>query len=328
MTKKILITGRLADQAKQLLTDEGFEIVQYGHRDLINENDLVEALSGVYGYILGGDEIVSENVIKQTNNLKVISFLGIGYQTFIDAHAAKQKGIFVTNTPGANKQSVAEMAIGLLLSAQRQIVNLDQKIRDGVWQSYQSTELKGKTIGIIGMGEIGKCVAHIASLGFNMNVLYNSRRRYEDVEQKLNAKFVSKEELCKLSDYITLHISYDPKNPVTASYIDEKSIKLMKPTAIIINTARPETIDGHALYEALSNNKISCAAFDGYYTEPNVPTTENDQFRLTSLSKDKFIVTPHVAWSTREADINMCIIAAESIIEISKSDWNKNIVNN
>lgn len=160
-----------------------------------------------------------------------------------------------------------------------------------------------------------------------MRVIYNSRSPHPEAEKEFHATYVSKEELCKEADYISLHLSYDPQNPETKNYIDEKCFACMKSHVIIVNTSRAEVIDGAALYQALHNNTIRCAAFDGYYTEPEIPTKENDPYGLIFLPTDKFIITPHNARNTKEASTKMYMMAAQNIIDIAQTGTSKYIVN-
>lgn len=323
----ILITGPFDENVLLKLKEEGHTITKYGPRDLIDEDDLIKALDGINVYIFGGDELATKKVIMATTTLKHIAFLGAGYERFVDTPTATSKGIIVTNTPGANKQAVAEMAIGLMFAAKRRIPFLNQSTKDGNWEAKQTNDIRNSTVGIVGMGHIGSLVATIMYQAFGAEILYYSKTRKLDIEEKIKAKNVSLEDLLKNSDIISLHTIYDPSTLSTKDLINESEFKIMKNNAILINTARAEIVNGYALFNALNNNQIASAGFDGYYTEPNPITPENDIYKLSSLSSDKFILTPHTAWRTFESVINMCAMAAEAVISIDHKEDYAYIVN-
>ncbi len=316
--KKVLITGNLEPMAMEMLKQKNYQIENFGPRSLLDEKDLIKSLIDKDAYILGGDERVTSSIIASTNSLKVISFLGTSPERFIDISTALSKKIFVAKTSGANTQAVAEMTLSLLLCARRNILFLNCQTHKGIWPTYQSQELQHHTLGIIGMGAIGQRVAEIAHFGFGMHIIYFSRKQKKEVEAKLGAKRVSLDELLQSSHMVSIHCSYDPRDPQTKGLIGSRELHLMSSDAILVNTASPHIVDGESLYEALQSRIIACAAFDGYYTEPHEPTRENDPFCLLQLPDTAFILTPHVAWRTLEADVRMSVIAAENVIKILK----------
>lgn len=293
---RILFTANTFTDEKILeLKNKGFEIIP--QRGDLSEGELIEALKGVDAYIAGGDEIATKKVIKSTSNLKIIAFLGAGYERYIDVKAATEKGIVVTSTPRANAHTVAEHTIALILDAVKQITSLNNDTKEGGWNKHKTWNLKGKTLGIVGMGAIGSDVAGILHNGFGMSILYFNRSSKPEIERELGARKVELSELFEKSDVVSLHISYSDE---TINLIGEKELNLMKPDSVLINASRAEIVNAKALYQALVTNKLTTAAFDVYYKEP-VPKPEEDEYKLLSLSDNKFIITPHTAYNSVDA---------------------------
>ncbi|MEK7504583.1 MAG: NAD(P)-dependent oxidoreductase [Patescibacteria group bacterium] len=299
---KVIFTGcPFSDETIRFLWDSGIEIIK--QPDNLSEEELIKALSeGIEGYVLGGYEIATQKVIESTSSLKIMSFLGAGYENYLDVKAATSKGIAVTNTPGANAQSVAEFTVALILNTVKQISELNKNIKEDHWKPQQLWDLKGKTVGIIGFGHIGKKVAEILEKGFGMKILHYSRTSENSTPL---------DKLLSDSDIVTIHI---PLNSESTNLISAEKLKLMKQGAILINTSRPQIVDGHALYESLVNNKIACAAFDGYYQEPLI-SVEKDEFKLSSLPNSKFILTPHNAYNSSDAMLKMGEMIIESLTD-------------
>ncbi|AEM77860.1 hydroxyacid dehydrogenase [Thermoanaerobacter wiegelii] len=240
--------------------------------------------------IILGDAKVTKETIVGANKLRVIGRLGVGIDN-IDTEACKQKGIVVVNTPGENAISVAEHVFGLILAVSRRLTCLDKLIREGRWKEkikYEGIELFGKTIGIIGMGAIGKEVMRIA-LGFGMNVLYNDIEENKNIQRE-NVMYASLESVLSKSDIVTLHV---PLTQKTYHLINREKIKLMKQGAILINTARGAIVDEDALYDALSEGLIGGAGIDVYTSEP---LYTHKFFKLENV-----VLTPHVGDFTKEA---------------------------
>lgn len=263
----------------------------------LTDDQLIAALQDVDAYILGGYETASRRIIESAPRLKVIAFYGVGYESYVDATAATEMGVAVTNTPAANAQSVAELTIALALGAARKLIHLVDRTRNGEWMELRGWNLSGKTLGIVGAGSIGTRVARIAHSGFGMNILYSGPRRKPDFEREFQARHVELDELLQASDVVSLHLNWTPER---RSFIGAREIGLMKENAILVNTARAALVDPHALREALSESRIGAAAFDGYFQEP-VPAPEADEFGLLSMSNELMIVSPHTGWNTEDA---------------------------
>lgn len=268
----------------------------------LTEDELIPLLNDCDGYIAGLD-FITEKVINSCPKLKVISRYGVGYDR-VDIKAAKTKNITVTNTPGANSEAVAELTFALLLSVARKIPYLDDSTRNNKWIRSTGVELSGKTIGIIGLGAIGKIVARCAK-GFNMNVIAYDPYIQESycIEHQIeNSTF---DELIQKADVITLHL---PLNENTLHLVDKEAIMKMKASTIIINASRGGIIDEDAAYEALLQGKLGGLGLDAFEIEPPV---NSPLFNL-----DNVVVTPHTGAHTIEATQNMASIAVKNTIDL------------
>lgn len=293
--KKVLFTQcTFSDEEINNLKKNGIEIIK-APGDL-SEKELINKLQGCWGYICGGSDKATNNVIANTS-LQLIIFYGTGYENHIEVNVATAKDIVVANTPKANAYTVAEYTVAHILNAVKRITESNNKTKKGLWDRNRSWLLKDKTLGIIGLGTIGTYVAEIMKNAFDMDILYASRTKKEEAEGKLKAKKVSLSELMKRSDVVTIHASYSKE---AENMIGVKELSLMKPNAVLINCARAELVDGKALLKALKKGSLALAAFDTYYKEP-APKKINDKWGLLSLPDNKFIITPHTAYNTKEA---------------------------
>lgn len=298
----------------KLLSQYADEIVLNPYGRPLKENEFKELVLGVDGVIAGLDYYTAEAINEFPDTLKVISRYGVGYDR-VDLKAAGEKDIAVAFTPGANNESVADLAIGLMLSVARKIPQLDRKVRNGEWAHIGGIELSGKTIGIIGLGAIGKAVAARAK-GFSMKVMAYDPFMNKDYAKNNDIISTSLEELIEKSDVITLHI---PVNESTKNIINKESISKMKNGAILINTARGGLIDEDAVYEALKNNKLYGLGVDAFSIEPPV---NNPLLKL-----DNVVATSHVGANTTEAAEKMGLLAVNNLISILKGEECAYIVN-
>ena len=204
-----MFTGdNLTKDERQALAKQGYQIDAYDTN--LNTNKIVELINtnSYDGYILGGDEILDSDTISQFGqNLKVISFYGVGYEAYIDTIATSNKGLLVANTPKTNTNAVAEHTIALILASTRNIVHNNNNLKIGIWEKEKINDLCGLTIGIIGMGAIGTQVARTLYYSFGANIIYYSRTRKQDLEKEINMRYVSLDELYTQSDIISLHCS-------------------------------------------------------------------------------------------------------------------------
>lgn len=317
MSFKVLVTstsfGKVVKDPVELLDKKGYQIVWNELGRPLKENEVMERIKGVDAYIAGLDEITAK-AIEAADKLKVISKYGAGIDN-IDVEAATKRKIIVTNTPGTNTEAVADLTFGLMLAVARKIPQADESTKKGEWEKFFGSAVYGKTLGIVGMGDIGRSVARRAR-GFNMRVIYWSRRRKSDIEEETGANYTDLKSVLKEADFVSLHLALTPE---TKNIIGEDEIKLMKPTAFLINTARGPLIDEDALYRCLKEQVIAGAAVDSYVTEPPKGSP--------LLSLTNIITTPHMGGYTYEALRNMGMTSVENIIDVLEGRKPKFVVN-
>jgi len=271
---------------------------------IADPQNVLERIDEVEGILsLLSDPIRAER-LETAKKLKVVSNLAVGYDN-IDVAWCTHHGIAVGNTPGVLTDSTADIAFGLIIAASRNFHEASLDAEEGRWYGWSLTgwlgmELSGKTLGIYGMGKIGKAVARRA-FGFGMKVIYHNRKPVEDVD---NAVWVSFDDLLAQSDVLSLHC---PLTAETNAVINAAALKKMKPSAILVNTARGKVIDQNALVAALKDGTIAAAGLD--VTDPEPLPKEHELYRL----KNCFVV-PHIGTSTREARQKMAKIACDNLI--------------
>jgi len=282
----------------------------------LTKEELKQIIRGVDALIVGIDRI-TDDVLKHANRLKVIANHGVGFDN-IDLEAATKRGIPVVYSPHANADSVADFTLGLIIALLRKMVDAHLATKSGKFRlkKFLGVELCNKVIGIIGFGQIGSRVAQRA-LSFGMKVITYDPYVKGEVLAKFNARKVSLEELLKTSDIITIHV---PLTEKTRNLIKEKELKLMKNSAVLINTARGGIVNENALYKALKERWIAGAALDVYEKEP--PKKDNPLFKL-----DNIIVTPHIAFFTKEAVHRMDMMIAQDVVNVLQGKKPKNIAN-
>lgn len=281
----------------------------------MKEEELIAELSKVlpvHGIIVGVDPI-TRKVIESLPDLKIIAKHGVGVDN-IDLVAVKERGVIVTNAPGSNSESVADLTWALILAAARQIPKADRVTRQGRWDRLVGYEIYGKTIGIIGTGQIGLAVARRAR-GFNMKILAYDKFPNEKAAKEIGITYVSLEQLLKEADIITVHV---PLTDETRGLIGRNEFEFMKRTAIFINTSRGEIVDEEALYEALKSNRIWAAGLDVYSKEPPIGNP--------LLELENVVLTPHLGAYTVEANLKMGMAAAKSIVQTFKGEDPENRV--
>lgn len=268
----------------------------------LTEDELLPLIKDCDGYVAGLD-FITENVINACQNLKVISRYGAGYDR-VDINAAKMKGIVVTNTPGVNAEAVGELAMALILSAARKVPHLNSSTRGGEWIRVQGMELKNKTLGIMGLGAIGKVVARCAK-GFEMNIAAYDPFINEAYCQEHHIKICTFDELLKESDVISLHL---PLTDATKHIIGKDAFAKMKPNAILVNTSRGGIIDEEAAYEALKEGRLGGLGLDAFETEP--------PHNLALFEFPNVVATPHTGAHTQEATNNMAATSIQNMIDV------------
>jgi D-3-phosphoglycerate dehydrogenase len=301
---KILVSDKMAEEAIQVLKDAGHEITyeEYDANTLLKEIPKYDALM-VRSRTKAIKEVVEAGA---KGNLKVIGRAGIGVDN-IDIETAGKLGIPVVNSPTGATASVAELTIGHMLSLSRHIARADKTMKKGEWAKKQlkGFELGGKTLGLIGTGNIGKYTAKLAQC-FGMKVVgYDPFISKEDMTKDDIQKIEKLDALMKKSDYISLHL---PHIPATHHIVNKEMISKMKPSAYLINCARGGTVDEKALYDALKQGKIAGAALDVYESEP---PEKSPLFEL-----DNVVLTPHLGASTKEGQIKAGTVCAEQINKV------------
>lgn len=300
--------------AVKLMEQFAGEIVFNPYDHPLAEGEILPLLEGVDGYIAGLDYITENVINKAPDTLKVISRYGVGFER-VDIKAAGEKGIIVTNTPGANSESVADMAIGLMLAAARKITFLDSQVKAGRWPRTSGKEIYKKTMGILGLGAIGKAVA-LRAKGFSMDILAYDPYFDENFAGEHKIKKCTLEEVISSSDFITLHL---PVTESTRNIIDEDSIKNMKDGVVIINTSRGGLINEQAMYNGLKSGKIAGLGLDAFDKEP----PENSAL----FEFENVIATPHAGAHTAEAVDKMALMSAENAIAVLSGKECRYIVN-
>lgn len=277
-----------------------------------DEDNIIKQVSDVNAIIIRANGSVSKNIIESAPKLKVIGRHGVGLES-IDLKAAKEHGIRVVYTPVANTESVAEHFAALAIMLAKKMRIADMALRKGDWKArYEliGTELYEKTLGVMGLGRIGKKTAYICYHGFGMSVLYYDVVNYPDAEKELKAKRVGLEKLFTESDFISINLSLLPQ---TRGLINADLLKLMKPTAFLINMARGPVWNEADVVKALKENWIAGVGSDVYEVEP--ASAENPLF-----SMDNFVGTPHMSAHTEESMIRMSMVARDVIAVLEGRD--------
>ena len=321
MTKpKVYVTRLLPGEALDRLREE-CEVDLNTEDRAPSKEEIIEHVRGKDGLLcLLTDKVDSEVMDAAGPNLKVISNYAVGFDN-IDVEAATERGIVVTNTPGVLTETTADLAWALLMAVARRIVEADKFTRAGKFKGWSptlllGTDVYGKTLGIIGFGRIGRAVARRAK-GFDMRVLYyDVERAPEEVERELNAQYVDLETLLKESDYISIHT---PLTPETRHMIGERELRMMKPTAYLINTARGPIVDEAALVRALKEGWIKGAALDVFENEPELTPG------LAEL--DNVVLAPHIGSASTETRSKMADMAVDNLLSVLRGERPENIVN-
>jgi len=290
------------DEALERLREHA-EVILHNTR-AESEEELISRLREAQGVInIRAYSKFTPEVFAACPELKIISVLGIGTDN-VNLEAAERHGVLVCNTPGYSAVSVGEHSLTLMLAAARQIPRLDSELRGGNWTRLPMTQLHGKTLGVIGFGDIARQVALIGR-GIGMDVISWTFNPSDERARKHNVRFVGLEELLSTSDVVSINIRSSPR---TQGLIGARELKMMKPTAILVNTARGAIVDEAALVEALKSGAIAAAGLDVFTTEPLPPDSP-------FLSLPNVVVTPHTAGITPEATAAGNRMVVDNIIQ-------------
>jgi D-3-phosphoglycerate dehydrogenase len=303
MPAKVLISDALSPAAVAIFKERGLE-VDFQPNLGKDKDKLADAINGFDGLAIRSATKVTAKLLEKANGLKVIGRAGIGVDN-VDIPAATARGIIVMNTPFGNSITTAEHAVTLMLSLARQIPEADASTRAGKWEKnkFLGVEIFGKTLGIIGCGNIGSIVADRA-LGMKMKVIAYDPFLSDERARDLGVEKVALEELLRRADFLTLHT---PLTEKTRNIINAETLKLTKKSLRLINCARGGLVDEAALFEALSSGRIAGAALDVFTTEP---ATASPLFALPNV-----VCTPHLGASTTEAQENVALQIAEQMAD-------------
>lgn len=309
--EKILVTPRSYGKNNPALFERlekaGYEVVRNQTGGIMSKEQMIQAVDDIVGVILGVDPFDAQ-VIAAAPRLRAIARYGVGLDN-VDLDAAKARGIRVSRTVGANSEAVADYALALMLSLARKVVPIDQKCRQGDWGKISTIDVSHKTVGIFGLGAIGRHVAARCQ-GFSMKVLAYDVVWDEDYAAAHGIERAEPERIFREADFISLHL---PLLPETRNFVGAQQLALMKKTAILVNTARGGLIDEDALLEALRERRIYGAGLDAFAHEP---PESPDWFAL-----DNVVLGSHCAASTAAATENMGVMATENLLaDLARKD--------
>ena len=319
MKPRVLITRVLPEPALEVVR-QACEVQLDPLDQPLTPTALRQAVVDKQGVLCLVTDRIDAPVLDAATGLKVVSNVAVGYDN-IDVAAATQRGILVTNTPGVVTESTADLTWSLLCSVARRIAEGDRYIRAGKWRDWTlllmaGSDIHGRTLGICGMGRIGQAVARRAQ-GFHMRILYHNRQRLDSsIESDLNATWVEKHTLLQQADFVSLHV---PLSPATTHFIGAAELRMMRPTAYLINAARGPVVDEAALIQALQHGWIAGAALDVFEHEPHVPQA------LREL--ENVVLVPHIGSASVATRTRMAVMAAENLVAVLRGEDTPYIVN-
>jgi len=309
MAPVVFVTRPLPAPGIDLLVESGFEVRANGEDRPLQRAELVAGIEQADALLCMLSDRIDVEVLEAAPLLRVISNYAVGFDN-IDVAAARQRGVEVTTTPGVLTDATADLAWALLLAAARNLGAGERLVRAGEWTGWAPTQLLGEplrhqTLGIVGMGAIGQAVARRAQ-GFGMNVVYFNRNQVaSEIETSLGAEFVSLDELLRRSDFISLHA---PLNDQSRHMFDARAFRLMKSTAVLVNTGRGALIDEAELVNVLREGRIAAAGLDVYEFEPKI--TDG------LLTLDNVVLAPHLGSASTLARGDMVRLCCENIVEV------------
>jgi glyoxylate/hydroxypyruvate/2-ketogluconate reductase len=306
MKPSILVTREVFDETIDYLREHCQ--VDANQADVPYAPDaLAQRLAGKQGIMCSLTDKIDAALLDRAKGLKAVANIAVGYNN-IDLAQCTARGIMATNTPGVLDDSTADLAWTLMLGTARRITEVERYVRNGQWTGWRLKQWLGidvhhATLGIVGMGRIGQAIARRAS-GFEMKVVYHNRKRASpETETRVNATYLSLDELLKQSDFVVLQMPYSPE---THHRIGARELALMKPTAILINSTRGGVVDDAALIAALKSGALRGAGLDGFENEPKL----NPEF----LKLDNVVLAPHIGSSTEATRRAMAMTAATNLV--------------
>ena len=319
MKPKILVTREVFDETLEFLAQH-CEVESNQPDAAFAPEVLVQKLADKDGVMCALTDRVDATLIGRCPRLKAVANIAVGYNN-IDLAACTARGVMATNTPGVLDDSTADLAWALMLGAARRLTELERRVRGGEWKGWRLKQWLGvdvhhATLGIFGMGRIGQAIARRAA-GFEMKVLYHNRNRVDSsIERRINATYVAKDELLRQADFVVLQVPYSPE---THHMIGPAELKLMKPTAILVNSTRGGVVDDVALVAALKQGVIRAAGLDVFENEPNL----NPGF----LELDNVVLMPHIGSSTEATRRAMAMTAAKNLVAALTGGTPPNLLN-
>jgi glyoxylate reductase len=320
MRPKVFVTRKIPETGLRIL-EEYCEIVYRDEVPPPTRDELLKSVEDVDAIYCTLNEIIDREVMDRARKLKVVGTMSVGVD-HIDVEYATKKGIYVVYTPGVLTETVADHTWALLLAVARRVVEADSYVRRGEWKiAWAPTmmlgyDIYGKVLGIIGLGRIGQAVARRAK-GFNMRILYYDVVRREELEKELGVEYTPLERLLMESDYVSIHV---PLTPETRGLIGERELRLMKKTAILVNTSRGPIVDQKALFRALKEKWIAGAGLDVFEKEP---IDSNDPL----LKLENVVLTPHIGSASHDTRNKMAELTAIGIIKVLKGEMPENLFN-
>ncbi|MEW9677561.1 D-glycerate dehydrogenase [Lentibacillus sp. L22] len=306
MKRKVIAYNRVEKPVLEALQQK-YDVHFFKDIDTKTDKAFLTCLQETEG-IIGLELVVDRELLEQAPKLKIISNVSVGYSN-LDLEELNKRGIMATNTPDVLNDTVADTIFGILIATARRIPELDRLVKNGEWKQeaigpeYFGVDVHHKTLGIIGMGRIGKALAQRAHFGFDMNILYHSRSRKPEAEEKFAASYRSLDGLLGEADFVCL---ITPLTNETKGLMGEKEFQMMKPSAMFINGSRGKTVDEPALIRALQNGDIAAAGLDVFATEP--VAIDNPLLALKNV-----VTTPHIGSSTHETELKMSELAAYNL---------------
>jgi glyoxylate reductase len=316
---RVLVTRETPGRALAML-EAVAEVTVWPELSPPPRDELLRLAAGARALLPMLTERIDAELLDAAPSVRIVANMAVGYDN-IDVPAATERGVAVTNTPGVLTETTADLAFALLLAGARRVAEGDRLVRAGGWPTWYPTfmlghDVYGATLGIIGMGAIGQAVAHRARC-FGMTVLYYSRGRKQDLEDAMGIAYCELPSLLAESDFVSLHC---PLTAETRGLIGSKELASMKPSAVLVNTARGPVVDQRALVYALRHNTIAHAALDVTEVEPIAP---DDPL----LTLDNVTITPHVGSATVTTRARMAEMAAQNIVAFLRGERPPNLVN-
>lgn len=307
---KVVVTRQIPESGINILKQAGHEVLVSAKDGVLTQDELREFVKGADAILSLLTDKIDTGVLEAAGSqLRIVANYAVGYDN-ININDCKAKNIIATNTPGVLTETVAEHTIGLLFAVAQNIAQADKYTREGKFMGwgpmlFLGTDVRNKTIGIIGLGRIGLEIVKRLKNGFGINFIYYDLKRNEQAEKEFGVQFVSLEDLMKNSDFVSIHV---PLTPETKHLVGDKELRLMKKTAYLINTSRGAVIEEAALVKVLQERAIAGAGLDVYENEPKLSEG------LVQL--DNVVLLPHIASASFDTRSKMSEMAAQNIVAV------------